>query len=72
MDNLTHYASNCSDKGLMLKSFDSALKLYTVTNLHYQVGKSEEQFPKDTVGCLSVDCQPTVGRQWSDNGPTMG
>ena len=45
----------------MLKSFDSALKLYTVTNLHYQVGKSEEQFPKDTVGCLLADGQLTVG-----------
>ena len=56
----------------MLKSFDSALKLYTVTNLHYQVGKSEEQFPKDTVGYLLADCQPTVGGQWADNGLTMG
>ena len=36
------------------------------------LGESEEQFPKDTVGQLLVDCQLMVGRQLADRWPTVG
>ena len=36
------------------------------------LGESEEQFPKDTVGQLPVDCQPMVGWQSADRWPTVG
>ena len=36
------------------------------------LGESEEQFPKDTVGQLLVDCQPMVGWQLADRWPTVG
>lgn len=48
--------------------------------MNIRVGKSEEQFPKDSVGQLSANSllslgqlrQPTVGQQSSDRGPTVG
>ena len=36
-----------------------------------QVSKSEEQFPKDTVGCLSAICRPSVGQLLADCWPTV-
>ena len=45
-------------------------------NRHTCAGKSEEQFPKDTVGRLLADCWLSVGRllansQPTDSGPTV-
>lgn len=38
----------------------------------YNVGKSEEQFPKDTVGQQLANCWPSVGQLLANHWPTDG
>ena len=51
---------------------DEDKKAFEFMYLDSIIGKSEEEFPKDAVGCLLANSQQTVGHLSADCQPTFG